>query len=404
MNKRFAALFLALTLCAGLAVPASAAEEPDPPRLSVTLDLPDGYTVLEKTEEYRIREFTKETLEEPHEYYVHTYEVYTLNEEPSVRTFTATPLPLGTKITLDNLYPEQGGQLILKLKAWSDSDGDGVYEERIFRWEANTAYSTTDYTLMPSEKKDSFSEKELIGACGYATTAEPEQSGCFSFLGQDSYSPLSASAEGLYEYFGSDTLMQITAAHFYHDGKEWVTREPEEFCFLVTGSPAFTDVPAGKWYAGAVDWAVFKDITNGTEKGKFSPTQTCTHAQILTFLYRADRGGGKAEAADMDKAVEWAREKGMIDDSFNGGAFCTRADAVNYIWQALGKEDAKASSFTDVPAGAAYAKAVDWAVTNGVTNGTNAAQTEFSPNKVCDRGTIVTFLHRAYVEEARLTA
>ena len=66
MNKRFAALFLALTLCAGLAVPASAAEEPDPPRLSVTLDLPDGYTVLEKTEEYRIREFTKETLEEPH--------------------------------------------------------------------------------------------------------------------------------------------------------------------------------------------------------------------------------------------------------------------------------------------------------------------------------------------------
>ena len=163
-------------------------------------------------------------------------------------------------------------------------------------------------------------------------------------------------------------------------------------------------MPAGKWYAGAVDWAVFKDITNGTEKGKFSPTQTCTHAQILTFLYRADRGGGKAEAADMDKAVEWAREKGMIDDSFNGGAFCTRADAVNYIWQALGKEDAKASSFTDVPAGAAYAKAVDWAVTNGVTNGTNAAQTEFSPNKVCDRGTIVTFLHRAYVEEARLTA
>ena len=59
---------------------------------------------------------------------------------------------------------------------------------------------------------------------------------------------------------------------------------------------------------------------------------------------------------------------------------------------------------SDVPAGAAYAKAVDWAVTNGVTNGTNAAQTEFSPNKVCDRGTIVTFLHRAYVEEARLTA
>ena len=105
----------------------------------------------------------------------------------------------------------------------------------------------------------------------------------------------------------------------------------------------------------------------------------------------------------MDKAVAWAREKGMIDGSFNGKAYCTRADAVSYIWQALGRENAKSSGFTDVPAGAGYAKAVDWAVANGITNGTNAAQTEFSPNQVCDRGTIVTFLHRAYVPEARLS-
>lgn len=170
-----------------------------------------------------------------------------------------------------------------------------------------------------------------------------------------------------------------------------------------TPTPAgFGDVPAGVWYTDAVEWAVSKDITNGTGNGKFSPTQTCTHAQILTFLYRANRGGGAADPADMDKAVAWAREKGMIGSGFNGGAFCTRADAVNYIWQALGKESAKASSFTDVDPNASYAKAVDWAVANGVTNGDNAAQTEFSPNKVCTRGHIVTFLHRAYVPEARL--
>lgn len=164
----------------------------------------------------------------------------------------------------------------------------------------------------------------------------------------------------------------------------------------------FTDVAAGTWYAPPVDWAVSKGITNGTEKGKFSPTQTCTHAQILTFLYRANRGGGAADPADMDKAVAWAREKGMIGSGFNGGKFCTRADAVNYIWQAFGRQSAKASSFTDVPANASYARAVDWAVASGVTNGTNTAQTEFSPSKVCDRGTIVTFLHRAFVEEARV--
>ena len=163
----------------------------------------------------------------------------------------------------------------------------------------------------------------------------------------------------------------------------------------------FTDVPAGVWYTDAVEWAVSKKITNGTGATKFSPDDNCTHDQILTFLYRADRGQGKADPADMDKAVAWAREKGMIDGGFNGGKECTRADAVSYIWQALGKEDAPASSFIDVPANASYARAVDWAVANGVTNGTNDAKTQFSPTEVCTRGQIVTFLHRAFVPEAR---
>lgn len=162
----------------------------------------------------------------------------------------------------------------------------------------------------------------------------------------------------------------------------------------------FSDVPAGVWYTAAVDWAVEEEITNGTGGGKFSPTENCTHAQILTFLYRADRGSGAADPADMEKSVTWARGKGMIDASFNGAKECTRAEAVEYIWQALGKQDAKASSFTDVDAKAGYAKAVDWAVANGVTNGAGGGK--FSPNTVCTRGHIVTFLHRAYVPEARV--
>lgn len=161
-------------------------------------------------------------------------------------------------------------------------------------------------------------------------------------------------------------------------------------------NPVFSDVPAGEWYADAVSWAVELNITNGTGNGKFSPGKSCTHAEILTFLYRANRGGGEAVAADMEKAAAWAREKGMIDAGFKGNKPCTRAEAVNYIWQAMGKESASPSSFTDVPANASYAKAVDWAVANGVTNGTNTAQTQFSPNQVCTRGHIVTFLHRAY--------
>ncbi len=160
-------------------------------------------------------------------------------------------------------------------------------------------------------------------------------------------------------------------------------------------TPAFTDVPAGEWYAAPVAWAVEQDITNGTGAGKFSPTQNCTHAQILTFLYRANRGEGAATAEDMNEAITWAREKGMIDSSFNGNKFCTRAEAVNYIWQAFDKPTAKASSFSDVPASAAYAKAVDWAVEKGITKGDGSEDT-FAPNKVCTRGHIVTFLYRAY--------
>ena len=170
--------------------------------------------------------------------------------------------------------------------------------------------------------------------------------------------------------------------------------------FVAGAAPKFTDVPAGAFYADAVNWAVEQDITNGTGGTSFSPGRDCTHAQILTFLYRAARGEGTADAGDMDKAISWAREKGMIGADFNSSAPCTRADAVNYIWQAFGRESAAASGFNDVPAGAGYAAAVDWAVANGITDGTGNGN--FSPDKVCNRGTIVTFLHRAYVPEARL--
>ena len=164
--------------------------------------------------------------------------------------------------------------------------------------------------------------------------------------------------------------------------------------------PAFTDVPAGEWYAAPVAWAIEKNITNGTTDTTFSPNQTCTHAQILTFLYRANRGKGAAAAEDMAKAVSWAREKGMIDGSFDPNAHCTRADAMKYIWQAFGSPSAADNSFTDVPAGADCAAAVSWGVANGVTNGYTDGT--FRPGNTCTRGQIVTFLHRAYVPAAAL--
>ena len=101
-------------------------------------------------------------------------------------------------------------------------------------------------------------------------------------------------------------------------------------------------------------------------------------------------------------AVNWAYEEGMIDQSFKPDAPCTRASTVKYIWQAFSSKSAPASDFIDVSASVdnCYA-AVNWAVANGVTGGTGGGA--FSPDRTCMREEIVTFLHRAYVPEVRLT-
>lgn len=172
--------------------------------------------------------------------------------------------------------------------------------------------------------------------------------------------------------------------------------------------PTFTDVD--DWCAKAVNWAAANEITQGTGNGKFSPSQDCTHVQILTFLWRAANKPSSTATAfsnltgDYVPAANWAYEKGLIGDSFDPSAPCTRAQAVSYIWQAFETPKAEGSSFSDVSANADYAAAVAWAVENGITNGyTNIDGTaSFRPDTVCNRGVIVTLLQRAYVPSARL--
>ncbi|MCI8478054.1 MAG: hypothetical protein HFE97_06860, partial [Oscillospiraceae bacterium] len=91
----------------------------------------------------------------------------------------------------------------------------------------------------------------------------------------------------------------------------------------------------------------------------------------------------------------WAYEKGMVSGgTFGGNIPCTRSMAVTYMWKAAGSPTPSAKvSFTDISAGTDYASAVAWAVEKGVTSGTSS--TTFSPDSICTRGQIVTFLHRA---------
>ena len=163
----------------------------------------------------------------------------------------------------------------------------------------------------------------------------------------------------------------------------------------------FVDVPTTHYACDAVHWAVEQKITNGTSTGTFSPDQTCTTGQILTFLWRANRvspSSGDAPFSDVSagsyvyQPALWAYAQGLVSGSrLNPDQPCTRAQAALYLWKLAGSPSVHPmTSFTDVDPQADYAQAVAWAVQVGITNGTS--QTAFSPNKTCTRAQIVTFL------------
>jgi len=175
----------------------------------------------------------------------------------------------------------------------------------------------------------------------------------------------------------------------------------------ITAPPVvFEDVAEEDYFARPVKWAVEKGITNGTSKTAFSPARTCSRAEIITFLWRAagsPEPKGGLTVSDVYpgdyyyKAVLWAAEGGMFSgDVFSPGSPCTRAEAVEFMWEQAGRPESGGVGFADVPPDAGYAQAVAWALENGVTLGTG--ETTFSPEGTCTRGQIVTFLHRAFAE------
>ena len=178
------------------------------------------------------------------------------------------------------------------------------------------------------------------------------------------------------------------------------------FVKKVETSP-FSDVSTNAYYYEAVKWAQEKGITGGIGNGLFGPNQPCTRAQIVTFLWRA-AGSPEPKAmssfADVStdayyaKAVAWAVENGITtgtgDGKFSPDATCTRAQSVTFLFRAIGKLVDSKAEFSDVLTDSYYANAVAWAVENGVTNGIGDGL--FGPDNSCTRAQIVTFLFRAY--------
>ena len=184
-----------------------------------------------------------------------------------------------------------------------------------------------------------------------------------------------------------------------------VTVESKFKAEQTTGKNPFTDVPAGSYYEDAVIWAVDKGITGGTSATTFSPDATCTRAQIVTFLWRAAGSPApKAMSTFVDvsadayyaKAVAWAVENGITggtgDGKFSPDAACTRAQAVTFLWRANGSPAVSGNAaFSDVAANAYYAAAVTWAEKNGITGGIGNGL--FGSDHNCTRAQIVTFLY-----------
>ena len=241
------------------------------------------------------------------------------------------------------------------------------------------------------------------GAAGIR--ADSDNGWAYQFVAESSedWSPLMMSKKGL------DTVFPYELEDEWTNGR--ITGTVVEYRQL-SAQPAvstvgnFTDVKKTDWFADPVLWAVEKNITAGTSDTTFSPNADCTTAQILSFLWRAN-GSPKPTTVNpfsdvksgdyFADAAAWAYEKGIVSgETFGGNTLCTRSMAVTYMWKATGSPNAGRSDFTDVPASADYASAVAWAVEQGVTAGTS--NTTFSPDSVCTRGQIVSFLYRGLAE------
>ncbi len=201
------------------------------------------------------------------------------------------------------------------------------------------------------------------------------------------------------------------------EGDRFITSSPD-YSFTVLGDTVlfadfvkapFTDICGRDYYYDPVRWAVEEGITAGISATEFGPSQHCTRAQAVTFLWRfagcpEPLSSGKLfEDTEADayysKAVAWAVENGITagtgKTTFSPDDPCTRAQIVTFLWRMANKPEVNmvALPFTDVPADAYYAEAVEYAYYFGITAGTS--ETTFSPDAYCTRGQIVSFLWRA---------
>ena len=217
----------------------------------------------------------------------------------------------------------------------------------------------------------------------------------------------------LYFYNPKSGELEFQSASMISGGKaSWVFDHASDYAIVIDKEShepmTFTDVPDTAYYAEAVNWAVAKKITEGVGNKLFGSNDPCTRAQIVTFLWRAAGSPGPKTMSGFSdvpadsyyaKAVAWAVENGITggtgDGKFSPDATCTRAQAVTFLYRASGAPAVSGNAaFSDVATNAYYAAAVKWAEKNGITGGIGGGL--FGSDNNCTRAQIVTFLYRSY--------
>ena len=267
------------------------------------------------------------------------------------------------------------------------------------RWAvADKLYSTLtgEARDLPFRQEDVYALLKLLSPLVVKTDAVREENGTLP-------APDASFAEVYEDYF--DLTGAVTFA--LNTDTVLFSHYPDLILARLKLLAGFGDVPAGAYYAPAVNWAVGKGVTTGTGDGLFSPEASCTRAQTVTFLWRA-AGSPEPEKGEnpftdvepgayYEKAVLWAVEQGITEGTdethFAPEETVSRCQSVTFLYRLAGEETDASNPFADVKEDAFCFDSVRWAAAEGVTTGKTADC--FAPADDCTRAQIVTFLYRA---------
>ncbi len=268
---------------------------------------------------------------------------------------------------------------------------DGWYE---IKYNGKTGYISEKYTSLtdPSESTQTPETKTVYTKEDLRVRAQPNNtSTILGVLKKGTAVETLGETDGWY-------LIKYNGQNGYISKAYTTTEKP-------SATVKFTDVSKNDWFYEPVMWAVSNGITAGVSETKFAPNQSCTRAQAVMFLWNQagkPSVSGKNSFKDVKssdwyyKAVQWAVKEGITNGTsktaFSPNKTCNRAEIVTFLWNQAGKPTVSTKNpFTDVKSSDWYYKAIQWAVKKGVTSGTS--KTTFSPQKACTRAQIVTFMY-----------